>query len=285
MQVGASLARSRSNARPRPSALVPRPQRDPAVSRMPPATEYLVCVPSRSRSGYQSDCSKLPGDWSAALAGVGFDANRIDHLLTNVYAPQLSGIYPPRNDVFRAFHATPADRVRAVALGQDPYYDHPDKAHGLAFSVRTGMAVPRSLRMVFRALETDLPGVIDPERQDGDLTQWATRGGVLLLNAALTVERDRPESHLTHWTPFIDSVLSVLRDSSQPIAFLLWGEKAIRRGLAAGVDTAPHEAFEAAHPRPGAKLHGRAFSESHTFVRSQRFLSRGPTGPVDWTLT
>ncbi|MGZ0712571.1 uracil-DNA glycosylase (plasmid) [Coraliomargarita sp. W4R53] len=242
-------------------------------------------MPSRSSSRNGQNCSKLPTDWSDALAGVGWDAVRVEDLLNRVYAPQPSDIYPPRNDVFRALHATPINRVRAVVLGQDPYYDHPDKAHGLAFSVRTGIAVPRSLRMVFRALEGDFPGLIDPERHHGDLTRWATQGGVLLLNAALTVERNRPESHITYWTPFIDSVLSVLRNSAQPIAFLLWGEKAIRRGLSAGVDTAPHEVFEAAHPRPGAKLHGRAFSEAHTFVRSQRFLSRGPSGPADWSLT
>ena len=35
--------------------------------------------------------------------------------------------------------------LKVVVIGQDPYHG-PDQAHGLAFSVRKGVAVPPSLR-------------------------------------------------------------------------------------------------------------------------------------------
>ncbi len=53
-------------------------------------------------------------------------------------------VFPPAADVFTALRLTPFASVRAVILGQDPYHQ-PDEAHGLAFSVRPGVAPPRSL--------------------------------------------------------------------------------------------------------------------------------------------
>ena len=52
-------------------------------------------------------------------------------------------VYPEQ--VFAALHATPLTDVRVVILGQDPYHG-PGQAHGLAFSVPHGVAIPPSLR-------------------------------------------------------------------------------------------------------------------------------------------
>ena len=246
---------------------------------------YLELVSSSSQITQQVLCSVLPMEWASALSTRGWKPADVAQLLDAVHPVGGSiDVYPPRDDVFRAFHETPLACVRTVILGQDPYYDDPRKAHGLAFSVRPGTPVPRSLRMVFRALAADIPGSIDPERQIKDLSQWATGAGVLLLNTALSVEKGRPESHLQQWKGFTAAVLELLRDRTEPVAFLLWGEKAITRGLGVGVDVPPHEVFEAAHPRPGAKLHGRSFAEAHSFRRSNDFLSKTPRGPVNWSL-
>ena len=48
-------------------------------------------------------------------------------------------IYPPQ--VFRAFDLTPAESVKVVILGQDPYHGF-GQAEGLAFSVPNGVKVP-----------------------------------------------------------------------------------------------------------------------------------------------
>ena len=54
-------------------------------------------------------------------------------------------IYPPREDVFTCFTSCPLQDVKVVILGQDPYHQ-PQQAHGLCFSVRKGVPVPRSLK-------------------------------------------------------------------------------------------------------------------------------------------
>lgn len=65
-------------------------------------------------------------------------------ILNAVRQERLSGqiIYPPAEDVFNAFRLTAFDRVKVVILGQDPYHGA-GQAHGLAFSVRQGVHIPR----------------------------------------------------------------------------------------------------------------------------------------------
>ena len=57
-------------------------------------------------------------------------------------------VFPPVDDVFAALHQTPYESVKVVILGQDPYHG-PGQAHGLAFSVRPGVAIPPSLVLLF----------------------------------------------------------------------------------------------------------------------------------------
>ena len=79
--------------------------------------------------------------------------------LSTVAAERQSGqtIYPPQKDVFNAFRYTELSDVKVVILGQDPYHG-PGQAHGLAFSVRPGVAIPPSLLNMYKELEATVPG-------------------------------------------------------------------------------------------------------------------------------
>ena len=52
-------------------------------------------------------------------------------------------IYPNMYDIYNAMKYTSYQDIKAVILGQDPYHG-PNQAHGLCFSVRKGVAPPRS---------------------------------------------------------------------------------------------------------------------------------------------
>ena len=107
-------------------------------------------------------------------------------------------IYPPAGQEFRALELCPAEAVRVVILGQDPYHK-PGQAMGLSFSVPEGTALPPSLRNIYTELASDL-NMAAPK--SGDLSPWA-RQGVLLLNTVLTVERGKANSHsLWGWQDF-----------------------------------------------------------------------------------
>src|SRR5271169_5802592 len=69
-------------------------------------------------------------------------------------------IYPPEPLVFNAFAQTPYENVKVVIVGQDPYHG-PGQAHGLSFSVPSGITPPPSLKNIFKELQTDL-GITPP---------------------------------------------------------------------------------------------------------------------------
>ena len=105
------------------------------------------------------------------------------------YATQIC--YPPKDLIFAAFEQCSFENLKVVIIGQDPY--HGDKeANGLCFSVNDGIAIPPSLRNIFREINTDFDTIFIPN--SGNLEHWAKQG-VLLLNASLTVRKDQPNSH------------------------------------------------------------------------------------------
>ena len=87
-------------------------------------------------------------------------------------------VYPPEEQVFNALRKCALENVKVVILGQDPYHGA-GQAHGLSFSVPHGVAVPPSLKNIYKELANSIPGFITPEH--GCLEHWAQQG-VLLLN-------------------------------------------------------------------------------------------------------
>ncbi|MFM7274505.1 MAG: uracil-DNA glycosylase [Gammaproteobacteria bacterium] len=183
-------------------------------------------------------------------------------------------IYPAARDWFNAFRHTPLSAVKVVILGQDPYHG-PGQAHGLCFSVPTGVAPPPSLQNIFAELARDL-GLPRPE--DGCLVRWADQG-VLLLNSVLTVEQGRAASHQGKgWEIFTDRVVEVLNARREHLVFMLWGGYAEKKGRI--VDRARHLVLVSPHPSP-LSAH-RGFIGNGHFSRANRYLEAMGIAPVDW---
>ena len=116
-------------------------------------------------------------------------------------------IYPQKEDLFKALKYTDYNDVKVVILGQDPYHGE-GEANGLCFSVNNGVKIPPSLRNIFKELKEDL----NINRVDTDLSDWSKQG-ILLLNAVLTVEKDKAFSHRNKgWEIFTDTIISKLND-------------------------------------------------------------------------
>jgi uracil-DNA glycosylase len=138
----------------------------------------------------------------------------IDHFLID------KSVAPEYNLVFRAL-SQPVDSTRVVIFGQDPY---PTKgvANGLAFSVDASLkTLPASLRNIYKELEADL-GVT---RSNGDLSDWADQG-VMLINRVLSTEVGRSLAHDTvGWQLITERVAQVLGD--RDVIAVLWGGSAL----------------------------------------------------------
>lgn len=185
-------------------------------------------------------------------------------------------IYPAPNNVFNALKLTPFNDLKVVIIGQDPYHN-PQQAHGLSFSVPEGIRPPPSLLNIFKELKADC-GITPP--QHGCLEKWATQG-VLLLNAVLTVEENKPGSHANiGWQQFTDTVIQKINEHPDSIIFLLWGSYAQKKCDL--IDTKKHIILTAPHPSP-LSAH-RGFLGCKHFSQTNALLKKSGRKPIDWSL-
>ncbi len=152
-------------------------------------------------------------------------------------------VFPKREEVFNALSLTALSDVRVVIIGQDPYHQQ-GQAHGLAFS-SLSKSLPRSLRNIYKELSNDV-GFVPPSH--GNLSEWCSRG-VLLLNTVLTVREGEPNSHkLQGWEKFTDKIIELLNEKDSTVIFLLWGKNAAEKKSL--ITSSKHTVLYAPHPSP-----------------------------------
>jgi uracil-DNA glycosylase len=216
----------------------------------------------------------LPESWRAAMEPF-LDPDvveKLDQFIDEEY--DAHDVFPPRADLFAALRLCPYERTRVLILGQDPYHKA-GQAHGLSFSVRPGVAIPPSLRNIYKEIVEDL-GVAPPP--NGDLTGWAAQG-VLLLNAVLTVRSGKPASHTGRgWEHVTDAAIRALDALPSRVVFLLWGAYARQKAV---LVTAPqHVVIEAGHPSP---MNPRGFRGTRPFSACNAVLVEAGVSPIDWS--
>lgn len=186
-------------------------------------------------------------------------------------------IYPPKNEIFTIFKKIAPKNIKVVILGQDPYHGE-GQANGMSFSVKKGVKIPPSLKNIYLELNSDL-GIEIPKH--GDLTKW-TEQGVFLLNATLTVESGKPNSHKDiGWQKFTDAVIKKISEEKQPKVFLLWGNFAIsKKDLI--LNNSNNLVLTSPHPSPFSA--NRGFFGSRPFSKINEFLEKKGIEKIDWSI-
>ncbi len=198
----------------------------------------------------------------------------LHNFLKNEYKTQY--IHPDMYHIYEAFEWTPFSKVKVVILGQDPYHG-PNQAHGLSFSVLPGVAIPPSLRNIYKELYSDLG--IKPVNH-GYLEKWAKQG-VLMLNSVLTVRNGQAFSHQGKgWEKLTDEAIKKLSERPMPVVFILWGAAA--RKKAALIDRKKNIIIESPHPSPLSA--NRGFFGSRPFSKTNAALEALGETPIDWQL-
>jgi uracil-DNA glycosylase len=218
----------------------------------------------------------IGNDWDEVLKVIwnseGF--KKFYHIIENEYNTKT--IYPPKDHIFNALKLTPYKNVKVVIVGQDPYHGE-GEAMGLSFSVNKDIKIPPSLQNIYKELNDDLN---IPIHQDGDLTKWA-KEGVLLLNAVLTVEKDKPASHRNlGWEPLTDYIIKELNQKEEPVVFILWGNFAKEK--AKYITNPNHYIITSPHPSPFSARSG--FFGSKPFSKTNNYLIKKNIKPIDWNL-
>jgi uracil-DNA glycosylase len=196
---------------------------------------------------------------------------KLEEFLELEYANKT--IFPPQSEIFNALEITPPQKIKLVILGQDPYHKK-GQAHGLSFSVNNGIAIPPSLRNIFKEIENDLA----VKNINTDLTPWANQG-VLLLNTVLTVVEGKADSHKDKgWEKVTDSIISQISNNNKGVIFLLWGSKAIKKKIL--IDITTHFILEAPHPSPLSSYRG--FFGCKHFSKANKILVELGKEPINW---
>lgn len=213
--------------------------------------------------------SHVAADWATALAPAAPSLTRIGHFLETETAAGRAYL-PAADQIFRAFER-PLATVKVLLVGQDPYPTQGD-AVGLSFSVAPNRPLPRSLANIARELRTDT----GEELRDGDLTQWADQG-VVLLNRVLTVRAREAGSHRGQgWEEFTEHAIRALIDRGGPLVAVLWGKDAQK--LVPMLGQVPY----IASPHPSPLSASRGFFGSRPFSRANKLLVEQGAQPIRW---
>ncbi|OBA22462.1 uracil-DNA glycosylase, partial [Metschnikowia bicuspidata var. bicuspidata NRRL YB-4993] len=208
-------------------------------------------------------------------------------------------IFPPPKDIYSWSHYTPLPEVKCLVLGQDPYHNF-NQAHGLAFLVLEPTRPPPSLLNIYKALKLDFPDFVAPDYKKllkegkpggGNLTKWAKRG-VLMLNACLTVEAHKANSHANRgWEQFTEKVIETAityarENKKQGLVIMAWGTPAQKRvakfSLQLSKKEVPFLVLKSVHPSPLSA--SRGFFDLHVFEKCNRWLKEQGREPINWGL-
>jgi uracil-DNA glycosylase len=185
-------------------------------------------------------------------------------------------IYPDMYKIFEALRLTSYEDTKVIIIGQDPYHGE-NQAHGLAFSVQEGVAIPPSLVNIYKELIDDL-GCYMPN--SGNLESWAKQG-VLLLNTSLTVVASIANSHKNKgWEIFTDRIIQLLNEKETPVIFLLWGNNA--KSKVKYITNDRHLILESVHPSPLSA--SRGFFGCKHFSKTNRFLNKTGQKEINWQI-
>lgn len=217
---------------------------------------------------------ELDKDWRALLADE-FSKPYFGELQEFVEQRYEQGeVFPAKENIFRALNKCPLDKLKVVILGQDPYHNV-NQANGLCFSVSDGVKFPPSLKNIFKEINSDL-GIEIP--LSGELDRWAGQG-VLLLNAVLTVDAHKPESHAKKgWETFTDAIVREISQKKSEVVYMLWGSYAQRK--CSVIDSAQNCVLESVHPSPLSAYRG--FFGCKHFSKANEYLVSLGKEPINW---
>ena len=119
-------------------------------------------------------------------------------------------IAPQSTNVYRAFMETPLDTLNCVMIGVEPYNKFEGDlpiATGVLMDCSTSEKVRPMLQNFYNGVERDMYDGLNLDYIREYDVSYLSKQGVLMLNADLTVEKDKPGSHTKIWREFITYLL------------------------------------------------------------------------------
>lgn len=156
---------------------------------------------------------------------------------------EIRYVIPPHGSplFFKIFKDLQPSDIKLVVLGQDPY---PQRGiyTGYAFDNANSSKLSPSLRNIFKEINRTYQGL-----DDWDLSRWVKQG-VFLVNTALSVVENSPDSHTALWKDFTIKWIQLLSEHRNDLIWLLMGSKA--QNFAQYINNPSHYIIRTGHPSP-----------------------------------
>lgn len=221
----------------------------------------------------------LDKSWETLLSGA---YDKLDKSYRN-FLEQDREYFPSRAEYLNAFKTLPRHKVKYILFGQDPY-PRKESAKGYAFidakvetifsdkglskEVNRATSLRNFVKMALLArgdlqqedLSQDAISKVDKETLITSINELRInfeKNGVLLLNTALIfTDKKSSAKHVKSWRPFIQSLLSSLKEDSPKL--ILFGTHA--KELKKRLSLENFETIELEHPY------------NHTFISNEKAL-------------
>jgi len=190
-------------------------------------------------------------------------------------------VFPRPNQFFRVHEDMQPKEVVVVILAMDPYHGLAEngrpQAQGRAFEVPRGVKLPSSLQNIFKEVRNCYPDSFRIPLH-GCLDKWAKQG-VFLLNASLSVEKGKPDSHKNLWNALVEETLKEIHANNPKAVYLLWGKNA--QSMRSHINK-KGKVFESSHP--SGLSANRGFIGCGHFKKVNDYLESIGKNPIDWNV-
>ena len=172
---------------------------------------------------------------------------------------------PSKSKLLLPFSYFKPTQLKIVILGQDPY-PNPELSTGLAFSVdKKIIKIPQTISNIFKEINQEYKYTYNFEH--GDLSKWASREKILLLNTSLTL------NHKKYWEKYTDIIIKEISDTIPHVCFVLMGNHAQSKKHL--INSKKHCVIECIHPSPNSA--SRGFFGSNVFKKIEKCV-----GDINW---
>lgn len=223
----------------------------------------------------------LFGTWASRIKPF-FDEAGLDPVYSFLRGQTQAGkqIAPASINTYRAFRETPFEELKCVIVCQDPYFkfiNGSPVASGVAMDCSITSRTQPTLQNFYNGIETELFNGLNLEYINTYDLSYLSSQGVLLLNAALTVEKDKPGSHMAVWSPFTTFLLTeVIAPTGVPILFL--GKEA---GSFAKLVEKTNHVYKLSHPAAAAYSGGK-WDTKGTFTQISKDIYKSNKDTIMW---
>lgn len=185
-------------------------------------------------------------------------------------------IEPAFSDIFKAFTLCSFDELKVIMLGQDPY---PQKgvSTGIAFGNKKGTTELSPSLQILKEACIDYTVPHYSVEFDETLESWGKQG-VLLLNSALTVVTNKPNSNAMIWRPFISKMLQNCSKMETGLVYVLFGNQA--QTFEPYIDKRFNDVIKVQHPAYYARIHKPMPHE--VFKEIDRLLIGRYNSSIEW---